>query len=64
MKITITVSGKPITINTEFRQAMNYSESRIRYILAEIDGEKVTLRKHWSYDGQEWDVWLGMSSRQ
>lgn len=59
MKTTIILNGQQITTNTEFRQAINYSESGTRYILAEIDGEKVTLRKHWSFDGKEWDVWSG-----
>lgn len=59
MKTIISVNGKQITTNTEFRQAMKRSTSGTRYILAEIDGEEVTIRKHWSFDGKEWDVWSG-----
>lgn len=59
MEISIEINGKEITTNTEFRKAINYSLSGTRYILAEIDGKEVTLRKHWSHDGKEWDVWSG-----
>jgi len=59
MKVNITINGKAITTNTEFRQAFNYSISGTRYILCEIGGQKMTLRKHWSYDGKFWDVWTG-----
>lgn len=59
MKVNININGNAITTNTEFRQSYNYSISGTRYILCEMDGQKVTLRKHWSYDGRKWDVWAG-----
>lgn len=59
-KIEITLlDGNKITTNTEFRKNLRYSESGTMYLLCYIEGKPITLRKHWSYTGDDWDVWSG-----
>lgn len=59
-KIEITLlDGNKIATNTEFRKNLKSSESGTRYLFCYIEGKPITLRKHWSYNGDGWDVFAG-----